>query len=67
MDGGRLLFGLGPRSPGWQKAEYYLVEQNVGLVALLVLLLLPLGGPQALLPMVLESIVEPLARLVTGG
>ena len=67
MDGGRLLFGLGPRSLGWQKAEHFLVEQNVGLVALLVLLLLPLGGPQALLPMVLESIVEPIARLVTGG
>lgn len=67
LDGGRLLFGLGPRSSGWQKAEYYLVEQNIGLVAVLVLLLIPLGGPQALLPTVLDTVVSPLARLVTGG
>jgi Zn-dependent protease len=67
LDGGRLLFALGPRSVGWQKAEYRLVEQNIGLVAVLVLLLLPLGGPQALLPTVLDQIVGPLVRLVTGG
>lgn len=67
LDGGRLLFALGPRSVGWQKAEYRLVEQNIGLVAVLVLLLLPLGGPQALLPTVLDELVGPLVRLVTGG
>src|SRR4051794_22435672 len=67
LDGGRLLFGLAPRTVGWQKAEYHLVEQNIGLVAVLVLLLLPLGGPQALLPAVLDDIIRPLARLVTGG
>ena len=33
----------------------------------LVLLLLPLGGPQALLPTVLDLIASPLVRLVTGG
>lgn len=67
LDGGRLLFALAPRTSGWQKAEYHLVEQNIGLVAVLVLLLLPLGGPQALLPTVLDDLVSPLARLVTGG
>jgi Zn-dependent protease len=67
LDGGRLLFGLAPRSVGWQKAEYQLVEQNIGLVAVLVLLLLPLGGAQALLPAVLDDIVSPLVRLLTGG
>ncbi|GAC1610938.1 MAG: hypothetical protein NVS3B26_20600 [Mycobacteriales bacterium] len=67
LDGGRLLFALAPRTTGWQKAEYHLVEQNVGLGALLVLLLLPLGGAQALLPTVLDSLISPLARLVTGG
>jgi Zn-dependent protease len=67
LDGGRLLFGLGPRSVGWQKAEYHLVEQNIGIVAVLVLLLLPLGGPQALLPLILDEIAEPIVRLVTGG
>jgi Zn-dependent protease len=67
LDGGRLLFGLGPRTPGWQRAEYYLVEQNIGIVAVLVLLLLPLGGSRPLLPDLLQTIVTPLVRLVTGG
>jgi Zn-dependent protease len=67
LDGGRLLFGVGPRTAGWQKAEYHLVEQNLGVVAVLVLLLLPLGGGQALLPELLESVVTPIVRLVTGG
>jgi Zn-dependent protease len=67
LDGGRLLFGLAPRSRGWQQAEYHLVEQNIGLVAVLLLMLLPLGGPQPLLPAVLDDIARPLARLLTGG
>jgi Zn-dependent protease len=67
LDGGRLLFGLAPRTLGWQKAEYQLVEQNIGLAAVLLLLLLPLGGSQALLPAVLDNLVSPLTRLATGG
>ena len=67
LDGGRLLFALAPRTTGWQKAEYQLVERNVGTVALLVLLLIPLGGPQALLPTLLDVVVSPLVRPVTGG
>jgi Zn-dependent protease len=67
LDGGRLLFGLAPRSQGWQKAEYYLVEQNFGLGAVLLLLLLPLAGQQALLPTLFDDVLGPLVRLVTGG
>ena len=67
LDGGRLLFGLAPRTPGWQKAEYQLVERNLGIAVLLALLLIPLGGPQALLPTLLDTIAAPLVRLVTGG
>lgn len=67
LDGGRLLFALAPRSLGWQKAAYQLVDNNVGIVLVLVLLLLPLGGPQALLPVILDDIASPLVRLVTGG
>ena len=67
LDGGRLLFALAPRTPGWQKAEYQLDERNIGVAVLLALLLIPLGGPQALLPVLLDTVVGPLADLVTGG
>lgn len=67
LDGGRLLFALAPPSPGWQKAELQLVERNIGVAVLLALLLIPLGGPQALLPTLLDILAGPLVRLVTGG
>lgn len=67
LPGGRLLFGLAPRSAGWQKAEYQLVERNIGIAVLLALLLIPLGGPQALLPTILDTLAGPLVRLVTGA
>ncbi len=66
LDGGRLLLGLAPRSPGWQKAEYYLVERNLGVVALLVLLLLPLGGSVPPLPALLDIVLGPLIQLLLG-
>jgi len=67
LDGGRLLFALTPPTPGWRKAEYQLVERNIGVAVLLALLLIPLGGPQALLPTLLDILVSPVVRLVTGG
>ena len=67
MDGGRLLFGLAPRTPGWQKAEYQLVERNIGIAVLLALLLIPLAGQRPLLSVVLDTLAGPLLRLVTGG
>lgn len=67
LPGGRLLFGLAPRTSGWQKAEYQLVERNIGVAVLLALLLIPLGGPQALLPTLLDTLVGPLVALVTGA
>lgn len=67
LDGGRLLFGLAPRTPGWQKAEYQLDERNIGIAVLLALMLIPLGGPQALLPTILDTLAGPIVRLVTGA
>lgn len=67
LPGGRLLFGLAPRSAGWQKAEHQLVERNIGVAVLLALLLIPLGGPQPLLPTLLDILAGPLVRLVAGG
>jgi Zn-dependent protease len=65
LDGGRLLFALGPHSLGWQRARHYLVDQNVGLVVVLLLLVLPLGG-QLLLLQVLDSLLAPLLRVLLG-
>jgi Zn-dependent protease len=66
LDGGRLLFALAPRTPGWQRAELYLVEKNLGTVAVLVLLLLPLAGRLPLLLALVSAVGEPLVRLLTG-
>ncbi len=66
LPGGTLLFALAPSSPGWQRARYRLVEQNIGVAVLLALLLIPLGGPQALLPTVLDTLVGPLLALLLG-
>jgi Zn-dependent protease len=67
LDGGRLLFALAPRTSGWQKAEYQLDERNIGIAVLLALLLIPLGGPQALLPVLLDTVLGPLLDLVTSA
>lgn len=66
LDGGRLLFALAPRTVGWQQAEDYLVEKNLGLAAVLLLLLLPLAGALPLLLFLLSSVGSPLVRLLTG-
>lgn len=67
LPGGRLLFALAPNSAGWQKARYQLIERNIGVAILLALLLIPLGGPRALLPVLLDTVLGPLVALVTGG
>jgi hypothetical protein len=61
------MFALAPRTSGWQKAEYQLDERNIGVAVLLALLLIPLGGPQALLPVLLDTVAGPIVDRVTGG
>lgn len=67
LPGGMLLFALAPTSRGWQTARYRLVEQNIGVAVLLALLLIPLGGPQALLPTVLDTVLDPVLGPLLGG
>jgi Zn-dependent protease len=67
LDGGRLLFGLAPRTQGWLRAEHQLVERNIGIAVLLVLLLVPLGGPVPILPDLLDAVLSPLLRLLCGA
>lgn len=67
LDGGRLLFAYAPKTLGWQKAQHYLVERNIGLVAVLVLLLLPLGGSSPALPALLDIVLKPLLTVLLGA
>lgn len=67
LPAGQLLFALAPTSSGWQQARYRLVEQNIGTAVLLALLLIPLGGPQPLLPTLLDIVLRPVLRPVLGG
>lgn len=67
LDGGRLLFGLAPRTTGWLRAEHQLAERNIGVAVLLALLLVPLGGPVPILPDLLDAILAPLLRLLCGA
>lgn len=59
-DGGRVLFLLGPQSPGWRNAHYKLTEGNLGVVLLLVILLVPILFPS--LPSIVGQLVPPLLR-----
>ena len=65
LDGGRLLFALAPSTLGWQRARHYLIGQNLGMVLVLVMLVLPLGG-RLLLLSVLDQLLSPLLRVLLG-
>lgn len=67
LDGGRVLFALGPRSAGWQRAEYVLREQNWGILAVLALLVIPLAGALPPLLFVVDQVGSLLLHLVAGG
>ncbi len=66
LPGGRALFALAPQSGGWLKARYQLIDRNIGIAVLLALLIIPLGGGP-LLTTVLDSILDPLVRVVSGA
>ena len=57
LPGWRLLELASTGSVGWQRAREYLVEKNLGVLALLVLLILPLGGSTPLLLGIVDTAV----------
>ena len=57
LPGWRLLELASTGSVGWQRAREYLVEKNLGMLALLVLLILPLGGATPLLLGIVDTAV----------
>lgn len=66
LDGGQLLFTLAPRSYGWQRAHYQLVDHNWGIVALLVLLIIPLAGGEPLVLFLVDLLAHPLFLLLAA-
>lgn len=65
LPGWRLLELASTGSVGWQRAREYLVEKNLGVLALLVLLILPLGGSTPLLLSIVDSAVGSLLDVAT--
>lgn len=63
LPGWRLLELASTGSVGWQRAREYLVEKNLGVLALLVLLILPLGGSTPLLLGIVDSVVGSLLNI----
>jgi hypothetical protein len=63
LPGWRLLELASTGSVGWQRAREYLVERNLGVLALLVLLILPLGGSTPLLLNIVDTVVGSLLNL----
>jgi predicted membrane protein len=63
LPGWRLLELASTGSVGWQRAREYLVEKNLGVLFLLVLLVLPLGGPMPLLLGIVDTAVASLLDL----
>jgi hypothetical protein len=64
LTGWRLLLLASSHSLGWQRARYWLEERNVGVIALLVLLVFPLGGGRPPLVGLVDAIVRPLTGLL---
>ncbi len=65
LDGAKIMWVLAPTTAGWQKARYYLEEQNYGL-GILILLLLPIfGGEVGLIGRIVNAVAEPIVDLIT--
>ena len=63
LPGWRLLELASTGSIGWQRARDYLVEKNLGVLALLILLILPLGASTPLLLGLVDTAVGSLLDL----
>jgi len=64
LPGWRLLELASTGSLGWQRARHYLVDNNLGVLALLILLVLPLGGSGPLLINILDTAIGSLLGTV---
>ena len=63
LPGWRLLELASTGSVGWQRAREYLVEKNLGVLALLILLILPLGGSAPLLLAIVDTAIGSLLEV----
>jgi hypothetical protein len=65
LPGWRLLELASTGSLGWQRARHYLVDNNLGVLALLVLLIFPLGGSHPPLLLILDTVVGSLLSAIS--
>jgi hypothetical protein len=63
LEMGVLLWGRLPRSPGARRVAFHLLEESWGVAVVLVLMLLPLGGEQPLLLVLIDALADPLLDL----
>jgi Zn-dependent protease len=66
LDGARIMWVLAPPSPGWQKARYYLEEENYGL-GILLLLMLPIFGGVGLIVRIVLAVAQPIIDALVGS
>lgn len=64
LPGWHLLELASTGSLGWQRARHYLVDLNLGVLALLILLILPLGGGHPPLLTILDNVLGSLLTAV---
>jgi hypothetical protein len=65
LPGWRMLELASTGSMGWQRARHYLVDNNLGVLALLVLLILPLGGSHPPLLLILDNVIGSLLTSIS--
>jgi hypothetical protein len=66
LAGGDVMFSLAPPTLGWQRLRYYLDDQHIGIVIVLVLLLLPLGGAAPPLLDLVNALARPLLQALNN-
>jgi Zn-dependent protease len=67
LEGARIMFLLAPRTLNWQKAEYYLVDRNIGVAVLVIGLILTLGARPAPIAYLVATIADPIFQALASA
>lgn len=67
LPAGHVLLAYAPTTTGWQKARYYLVEQQIGVAVLVALAVFPLAQGQPLLVFLVDLLFRVLIAPLVGA